>query len=620
LATRFTGLDCSIEKKERIVRQPGFEKPLTMMTDNATKKKDLIDRYGVGVCLFLVFVILAAYWPVGSFEFDNYDSADYVYENRRVKAGLTAESLRWALTTTYASNWHPVTWLSHMLDVELFGMNPGAHHWTSVVFHVANTLLLFMVLRLMTGNIWRSGFVAALFAIHPLHVQSVAWIAERKDLLSTFFGLLAIWRYMRYVQFPTIGRFMPVLLFFILSIMAKPMMVTLPFVLLLLDYWPLERFGFGFKAEVSHNSQRSAFKASLMLEKIPLLVVSVASCIVTVYAQQTGGAVGSSFAYPFHIRMANALVSYVSYISQMVWPVNLAVFYPHPGTLPGWRVIVAGILLAGITCLAIRFVKSNPWLIVGWLWFMGTLVPVIGLVQVGTQAMADRYTYVPLIGLFIIIAWGVPDLLKRFRYQKVALAVLTGLVTITLTIVSWGQVKTWQSSVTLFERALAVTKNNYVAHNNLGHYRLQEGRLTEAINHFTQAVEINPKFELAHLNLGVALSRQGKLDEAIRSYTRALQVKPNFVVAYNNLGNALYRQGKYQKAISNYLQAIQIDPNYEEAYNGIGAVLIRLGEIEKAVVFFKKALHINPDFTNAANNLKNTLAATKNKQATGNVK
>ena len=577
-------------------------------------------RREVWICMFLVLVTLAVYFQVGKFDFTNYDTAEYVYENRYVKDGLTAESIRWAFSAIHRSNWHPLTWLSHMLDVQLFGLNPGAHHWTSVVFHMTNTLLLFMVLRLMTGNIWRCGFVALLFAIHPLHVQSVAWIAERKDLLSTFFGLLAIWGYIRYVQFPTIGRFMPVLLFFILSLMAKPMMVTLPFVLLLLDYWPLERFRFGFKPEVSPHSQRSALKAALMLEKIPLLVVSAVSCIITVYAQQAGGAIGSSVAYPFHVRMANALISYVSYIGQMIWPSNLAVFYPYPGVLPGWQVFVAGILLAGITCLAIRFVKSKPWLIVGWLWFLGTLVPVIGLVQVGTQAMADRYTYVPLIGLFIILAWGVPDLLKRFRYQKFGLAVITALVTITLTIVSWEQVKIWQSSVTLFERALAVTKNNFVAHNNLGHYRLNEGRLTDAIDHFTKAVEINPKFELAYLNLGVALSRQGKIDEAIRSYTRALQVKPDYVVAYNNLGNALYRQGKYQKAISNYLQAMQIDPNYEEAYNGIGAVLIRLGEIEKAVVFFKKALQINPDNTNAQNNLNSTLAATKKKHANGDIK
>ena len=574
----------------------------------------------VWICMFLVLVTLAVYFQVGKFDFTNYDTAEYVYENAYVKDGLTAESIRWAFSAIHRSNWHPVTWLSHMLDVQLFGLNPGAHHWTSVGFHLANTLLLFMVLRLMTGNIWRSGFVAALFAIHPLHVQSVAWVAERKDLLSTFFGLLAIWGHIRYVQLPTIGRFMAVLLFFILSLMSKPMMVTLPFVLLLLDYWPLERFRFGFNPEVNHHSPQFAFKAALILEKIPLLVVSAVSCTITVYAQQKGGALGSSVDYSFYVRMANALVSYVSYIGQMVWPGNLAVFYPHPGVLPGWRIIVAGILLTGITCLAIKFVKSKPWLMVGWLWFLGTLVPVIGLVQVGTQAMADRYTYVPLIGLFIIIAWGVPDLLKRFTYQKVGLAVIAGLVTITLSIVSWGQVKTWQSSVTLFERALAVTKNNYVAHNNLGHYRLQEGRLTEAINHFSMAVEINPKFELAYLNLGVTLSRQGKIDEAIRSYTCALKVKPDFVVAYNNLGNALYRQGKYQKAITNYLQAMQIDPNYAEAYNGMGAALIRLGEIEKAVVFFKKALQINPNYTNAQNNLKNTLAATKKKHANGDTK
>ncbi|MFC1577587.1 tetratricopeptide repeat protein [Thermodesulfobacteriota bacterium] len=567
----------------------------------------------VWICMFLVLVTLAVYFQVGKFDFTNYDTAEYVYENAYVKDGLTAESIRWAFSAIHRSNWHPVTWLSHMLDVQLFGLNPGAHHWTSVGFHLANTLLLFMVLRLMTGNIWRSGFVAALFAIHPLHVQSVAWIAERKDLLSTFFGLLAIWGYIRYVQLPTIGRYIPVLLFFILSLMAKPMMVTLPFVLLLLDYWPLERFRFGFNPEVNHHSARFAFKAALVLEKIPLLVASAVSCIITVYAQQTGGALGSSIAYPFYVRLANALVSYASYIGQMIWPGNLAVFYPHPGVLPGWRIIVAGILLAGITCLAIKLVKSKPWLMVGWLWFLGTLVPVIGLVQVGSQAMADRYTYVPLIGLFIILAWGVPDLLKRFPYQKAGLVVITTLVTISLMIVSWGQVKTWQSSVTLFERALAVTKNNYVAHNNLGHYRLTEGRLTAAINHFSKAVEINPKFELAYLNLGVALSRQGKIDEAIRSYTRALQLKPDYVVAYNNLGNALYRQGKYQEAITNYLQALQIDPNYAEACNGMGAALIRLGEIEKAVVFFKKALQIDPDYTSAQTNLKNTLAATGKK-------
>jgi tetratricopeptide (TPR) repeat protein len=617
LAAKFTDLDCNFKTKELNLKQPGLEIPLTIMNVYTNNKKGFNHRYGIAICLFLIFVTLAVFWQVGSFDFDNYDSADYVYENRHVKAGVTADSLRWAFTTTHASNWHPVTWLSHMLDVQIFGLNPGAHHWTSVVFHLSNVLLLFLILHRMTGYIWRSAFVAALFAIHPLHVESVAWIAQRKDLLSTFFCLLAIWAYVRYARFPTVGRFMPVLLFFILSLMAKPMMVTLPFVLLLLDYWPLGRISFGFKPQASSLSQHTGLKAGLILEKLPLLVASAASCVVTVYAQQAGGAVGSLAAYPLMVRIANALVAYLGYIGKMFWPTNLAVIYPHPGMPPEWRSMIAGILLAGITGLALKFAKSKPWFIVGWLWFLGTLVPVIGLVQVGTQAIADRYTYMPLIGLFIMLAWAGPDLLKRFRYQKVGLAVITTLVTIVLTIVSWGQVKTWQSSVTLFERALAVTKGNYVAHHNIGQYHLKAGRLSEAIDHFTNAVEINPKFELAHLSLGVALSRQGKIDDAIRFYTRALALKPDYVLAYNNLGNARYRQGKYREAISHYLQAIQIDPDYAEAYNGIGAALIRLGETDKALVFFKKALKINPDHTAAQNNLKNTLAATQKKPDTG---
>jgi tetratricopeptide (TPR) repeat protein len=584
------------------------------------RKKYSIDRHGIALCLFLVFVTVALYWPVGTFEFDNYDTANYVYENSRVKAGLTAASLRWAFTTTHVSNWHPVTWLSHMLDVQLFGLNPGVHHWTNVVWHLANVLLLFCVLRLMTGSLWHSGAVAVLFAIHPLHVQSVAWIAERKDLLSAFFGLLAIWRYIRYVQSPTTGSYVSVLLFFILSLMAKPMMVTLPFVLLLLDYWPLERMRFKSRSESHQPSPGSAFKAALLLEKIPLLIVSAASCLVTLYAQQTGGAVGSLAAYPFYVRLANALVSYVSYIGKMIWPANLAVFYPHPGTPPVWMVIMAGMLLGGITWLAIRFAKSKPWFIVGWLWYLGTLVPVIGLVQVGAQAMADRYTYVPLIGLFIVFSWGIPHLLSPFRYKKLGQVALSAFVCITLMIISWGQVKTWQSGQTLFERALAVTENNYVAHNNLGHYQLHEGRLTDAIHHFKKAVEINPKFELAHLNLGVALSRQGQTDQAIGWYTRALQLNPDYAMAYNNLGNALYRQGAYRQAIANYLRAIQKDPDYEDAYNGIGAALIGLGEIGKAIAFFKKALEINPNYTDAQNNLTNTLAAIKQNHATGDAK
>jgi len=380
----------------------------------------------------------------------------------------------------------------------------------------------------------------------------------------------------------------------------------------LLDYWPLERFHFAVSKSVDAIPRSPPFKVSLILEKIPLFLVSAASCVATVYAQKSGGTVGSTLAYPLYVRFGNSLVSYISYIAKMIWPSGLAVFYPHPGVLPGWQVLLSGLLIGAITCLTVVVLKSKPWFPVGWLWFLGTLVPVIGWVQVGTQAMADRYTYLPLTGLFMMIAWGLSDLLARYRLKNLVFVIFTVALAITLTVASSGQVKFWENSQTLFERALAVTQNNYVAHNNLGQYLLKQGRLTEAIGHFKKAIEINPKFELANLNLGVALSQQGKIDEAIRYYTKALQLKPDFVDAYNNLGNAFYRQAKYETAIANYMHAIRLNSKYEEAYNGIGAALIRLGNIDKAVLFFREALKINPDYADARKNLETTMTALKN--------
>ncbi len=571
----------------------------------------------VWIGLLLALVTLAVYFQTGSFEFTNYDTPEYVYENAHVKNGLTRDSIQWAFSTTYLSNWHPLTWLSHMLVVELFGLEAGSHHLANVLLHLVNTLLLFLILHRMTGFVWQAAFVAMLFAIHPLHIESVAWIAGRKDLLSTLFGLLAIWSYIGYVRFPTVGKFMPVLLFFLLSLMSKPMLVTLPFVLLLLDYWPLERCRSGVKAPAGLQLSPAKSKTALVLEKIPLLGLSAASCVVTVYAQLAGGAVGSSVVYSLYARLSNALVAYVSYIRQMIWPAKLAVIYPHPGNWPAWQVMISLAVLAGVTGLTIRYVKSKPWLIVGWLWFLGTLVPVIGLVQVGTQSMADRYTYVPLIGLYIMLAWTGPDLLKRCRYQKAGLAAVSALMVLILSVVSWNQARTWQSSLTLFERALAVTQNNYVAHHNLGHYHLKVRQLAKAGEHFAEALAINPKFEPAHLNLGVVLSRQGRIEDAIRSYTRALELKPDDVVAYNNLGNAFYRQGRYQRAIFNYQQALKLDSQYGEAYNGIGAALIQRGEIERAVAFFKIAVKMDPDDTAARKNLENMLAALQKKTGSG---
>jgi len=564
------------------------------------------------ISLFLILITFATYARVGTFDFDNYDTARYIYENNQVKNGISGEGLRWAFTTTSASNWHPITWLSHMLDVQLFGLNPGAHHLTNLLFHIANSILLFLIFSKMTGNIWPSSLIAALFAIHPLHVQSVAWLAERKDLISTFFGLLAIWCYLRYTQRPRVYRYVPVFVFFILGLMAKPMIVTLPFVLLLMDYWPLRRYQIGYpRQNFSCGPPPTPTGIHLFLEKIPLFIVAAASCMVTVYAQTSGGAVSSIGSYPLHVRLLNALVSYASYIGKTFWPAKLAVFYPHPGYWPLWQILASALVVAATTVIALIFIKSRPWFIVGWLWFLGTLVPVIGLVQVGTQAMADRYTYVPLIGIFIVLSWGLTELVKHSMIGRWKTAVFAAVVLGVLLSVTWKQIGYWKNSITLFERALEVTENNYVAHNNLGHRLMELGKTEDAIKHYRNALALNPSFETAHLNLGFIYSSQGELNQAIYHYSKALEINPDYAVAYNNLGNALYRLGQSNKAIPNYLKAIKINPDYAEAYNGLGAALIRQGDVKGAVNCFKKAISINPDYHGAQTNLKNTLRALK---------
>jgi cytochrome c-type biogenesis protein CcmH/NrfG len=577
------------------------------------KDTDFHPRYALVITSFLVIAIVVVYIQVVTFDFTSYDSATYVYENQYVKAGLTPKSIHWAFTATTASNWHPLTWLSHMLDVQLYGLNPGWHHLTNVLLHTGNTFLLFWVICLLTGNMVRSGFVAALFALHPLHVQSVAWIAERKDVLSTFFALLAIWSYVRYAQYPRVGRFMPVVLFFILGLMAKPMIVTLPFVLLLLDYWPLKRLRLETSKKVAGVLKSIRNSTALIIEKIPLFCIAAASCIVTVYAQHAGGAISTLAEIPLHVRIANALISYVSYIGKMFWPSKLAVIYPYSEVWPVWQIVTAFVLLAGITFLALRCMTSKPWVLVGWFWYLGTLVPVIGLVQVGAQAMADRYTYVPLIGLFIILTWGISELWHRHRFKNFGAFTIAAAALILLMGLSWKQVGYWKNSVTLFEHTLAVTKNNYVAHNNLGHRLLELGQPAAAIPHFEKALQINPAFEVAHLNLGLALSNQGKFEEATSHYSKALKIKPDYAVAHNNIGNVFYRLGKADEAINHYLQALRIDSEYAEAYNNLGAALIQLGEIEKAVMSFRKALEVDPGYIDAQNNLENTLAALRTK-------
>jgi len=520
-------------------------------------------RSDVLICLVLTIVTLAVYWQVTNHEFIGFDDPVYVTANRHIQTGLTLESISWSFTSTHAANWHPLTWLSHALDVQIYGTKPGGHHLTNVLFHMANSLLLFFVLRRMTGALWKSAIVAALFALHPLHVESVAWVAERKDVLSSFFWMLAMWSYVRYVESPGVKRYLLLAFFFALGLMAKPMLVTLPFVFLLLDYWPLKRL-----------SQGKSFDKRLVLEKIPLFAFAAASCVATFFAQYSGGAVSSLTGIPFSIRVANALVSYAAYIGKMIWPYQLAVLYPFPVTVPWWQTTGAGLLLLSGFLLAIRAVKQQPYFVVGWLWYIGTLVPVIGLVQVGSQAMADRYTYIPLIGLFIIIVWGLPQLLKKWRYSQTVLAITAAVILSTFTTVTQYQLQYWENDTTLFKRTLQITNNNYLTHYNLGISLGKIGRTEEAIYHFSEALRINPSYANAHNNLGVALTDLGRTEKAIWHYFEALRLKPDFAGAHYNLGATLVNVGRTEGAITHFSEAIRIRPNFVEAQSALKTALL----------------------------------------------
>ncbi len=589
------------------------------------KPRNIQQNLPLIISLLLIAATLLAYLQVKDFDFICFDDKPYVTENHHVQAGLTVKGFTWAFTTFHASNWHPLTWLSHMTDCELYGLNSMGHHWTNLQIHIANTLLLFFVLQYMTGALWRSAFVAALFALHPLHVESIAWVAERKDVLSAFFGMLAFLAYCRYAKQPSLAKYLLIVLFLSLGLMAKPMLVTLPFLFLLLDFWPLGRL-------------RLATASRLVLEKIPLLVPVVVSSCLTFMAQQSSGAVKPLESFSLTVRVANAFVSYASYVYKAIWPHNLTVFYPHPGnTLPLWQVFGAILLIGGASFLAIRSLKKYPYIAVGLFWYLGMLVPVIGLVQVGPQAMADRYTYIPMTGLFIIISWGFSDLLTGRHYQKIVLALFAVIILSALTTRTFLQLGYWRNSITLFEHAVNVTDNNYLAHNNLGAALLEKGKFDKAVLHIKESLRIEPGCKAALYNLGTALSDQGKLDEAVLHYNDVLKINPKDAVAHNNLADVLSTQGKLDKAVLHYNEALKTDPDYAgahggfgsllikqnrfkeamfhlteairidsdhaEAYNKIGLILAEQGKYKKAKVFFLKAVQIKPNYTDAQKNI-----------------
>lgn len=542
------------------------------------------------VSLGLVVLTVFVYAPVRQHEFVNFDDTQYVSENPNVSQGLTWRGLEWAFKTRHVGNWHPVTWLSHMLDVQLYGLHASGHHLTSVLLHVANTLLLFGLFHRMTGELSRSAFVAALFAVHPLHVESVAWVAERKDVLSTLFGLLTLWAYLGYVRRPGFGRYAATLALFALGLMAKPMLVTLPFLLLLLDYWPLCRI-----------AQRPL--RQLILEKLPLVAMALASSIVTFAVQQQAGAVKALDALPLNRRAANALLAYVVYIGQMFWPARLAAVYPYPRSLETWWVAAALVALIVVSIAAIRAARRHPYLPVGWFWYLGTLVPVIGLIQVGSQPRADRYTYIPLIGLFVLLAWAIPELLGRWRHRGLALPAAALLAIAACAVTARAQVQRWRSSVALWQHALRVTHENYRAHHNLGHALAKQGRASEAIAHYAEALRLKPDSAETHNNLGHAMAEQCKASEAIAHYAEALRLQPDYQEAHNNLGVALLGQGKADGAIRHLSEALRIEPDLPEAHNNLGVALAAQGRTDEAVRHFSEALRIKSDYPDALKNL-----------------
>jgi tetratricopeptide (TPR) repeat protein len=564
----------------------------------------------LAVCGLLALITLAVYWPVTSAAFINYDDPGYVTENAKVRGGLTAGGGVWAFTKSHSSNWHPLTWLSLMLDAQLFGLRPGGFHFTNLLLHTANTLLLFHVLRRMTGAFWRCALVAALFAWHPLHVESVAWITERKDVLSTFFGLLALDAYVRWVQEPRRRHYALALLCLALSLMSKAMLVTLPCLLLLLDWWPLKRCvpqrGAGEARESDGPAVLGSFPPALLREKLSFFALSIAASLVTLLVQSKAGAMALGDRLPLADRLMNTVVSYVRYLSKTFWPEGLAVFYPHPGHWPVATVGFASVLLVTITVLVVRQRADRPFLLVGWLWYLGTLVPVIGLVQVGAQSMADRYTYVPLIGVFMMVAWALAAAVTSDFQRKVAsvvaASVLSGCIVLTA-----QQVRLWHDGWTLFNHALAVTSNNAVAHKGIGSLLAERGDDATALKHFDAALAINPAYYPARYNRGVILARQGRTDEAMTNYVETLRTKPDYADAWYNLGNLLLRRGDVSNAVEHFQSAVRYDPLNAEAHNNLGAGLAALKRPAEAAAEYRAALKLKPDFRDAHFNLATIL-------------
>ena len=589
-------------------------------------------KYKYLIIVFLIVASLIAFGRILGNDFVNHDDKRLITENSYIKSGINAESIKWAFTNSRLEYWHPLTWLSIMLEWRLFGANASGYHLVSLLLHIGAVLFLFLFLNKTTKCLWPSAFVAALFALHPLRVESVAWAAEHKDVLSMFFGMATLYAYAYYVEKPQISKYFLCLLLFVLSLMSKPTLVTLPCVLLLLDYWPLARLqkqltpvNIPVVAEQKTGKKKSKQSkaaspmekkiavpvkstspsiGNILWEKAPFFLLSLAFGVMIIWQLRTDNNIASLQAVPFSDRLMNALVSYVSYLGKTFWPVNLAVFYPYEHSLPLWQVFGAASVLLMISVAVAYLAKKNPFLAIGWLWYLGTLFPVIGLLQAGNQAMADRYTYFPSVGIGIMLTWGIPFLIKREEIRKKILFPVGVVSLAILSFLTWQQCGYWKNSTTLFSHALQVTKNNYLAHTNLGVALAAERKNEEAIEHYRAALRINYTDDAVHYNLGNVLSRLGRTEEALNHYREAVRINPSYSKAHNNLGLILTNQNKHEEAIYHYRQALKINPSDPGFYLNLGVALARKGEWQEAIDQFRTAIVINPAYEEARRALR----------------
>jgi tetratricopeptide (TPR) repeat protein len=577
-------------------------------------KFNIHQKYSILIVLMLFILTIGVYWPVQNYEFINFDDNVYVTENSHIQSGFTLDGFCWAFSTKYFDLWTPLVYLSYMFDYQLFGFNAGGYHWTNVIIHIFNTILLFFLFRNLTGAVWRSAFVAALFAIHPINVESVVWIAERKNVLSTFFWMLTMLFYVWYVKQPNWKRYLPVFISFALGLMSKPMLVTMPFVLLLLDYWPLDRTAIHTQNNTEIQVPLKAGKEKLsflILEKVPLFILSAISVCIIMNAPQSARTVASIFIQ----RINNTIFSYAMYLKKLFWPMDLSIYYLYLN-VPLWQIFLSATFLIIITILVCKYFRKYPYLPFGWFWYLGTLVPVIGIVQIADLTMADRYAYVSFIGLFVIIAWGAGQISSKVISLKKPFIFASVFIIVLFTLATHNQIKLWTNTVTLFEDALKKDPNNHLAYHIIGQEMAKNGENEKALYYYDMAIKANPRFHPAYNNRGLILEKMGKRYEELKSFEKAIQVNKFFTEPYYNLGVFYLEDNNLDKSIAYFIKVIEIKPDYIEAYNGLGIALVKKGRIQEGVLQFEKALHINPYNKNAQRNLQFALEKMKKSKNT----